>query len=730
MARSRPGRAASVRAGAAVDGPRGELPQASVGETLSTFVSVARPFWTDPQQSGEARWRLAGIVALSLGTTGARCCPRAIVFPLRSSRERLLPACSVGFNFLGRDFFNAISEKHEADFWRLLGTYVVVIAGAIPIFVLRDYFQSLLALKWRGWLTERYVGLYLSDRAFYRVAQEGAIDNPDQRLNSDVGAFTATALGFGMTLFTSAIDLASFSGILLGIYPPLFGVLLVYALGGTALSLKFGAPLVGLNFAQEAREADFRYALVRVRENAESIAFYAGEEAEKRLLMSRFADALNNLKGILLASRNLSFFTSAYRFLISFLPAAVVAPLFFRGEVEFGVINQSSSAFSHILGDVSLVVYQFEALAGFAATIQRVSQFEAALLPPPPGGEAGVGESEGVIVREPMRADDPDHLLLTVDALSLSPPSRGRAASAGGGCGNGNGLGAPLPPPPPLVAGLSFSLAAGQPLLLTGPSGVGKTSLLRALAGLWRGGEGTVRMRGLPQPLQEPPQHEQPPPSDATQPLGAQPPSPAMSGEAADAWDAPFFLPQRPYLPMGTLRQQLLYPRWAHGEPQHMEGAASGDARPPPDDAQMLAALSAVGLSQLALRGQSASPPPLPPSNGSSVAAAPPPLRGLDEPGIDWGLQLSLGEAQRLAFARLLLARPRLALLDEATSALDEAAEARCYEALADAGVTALSVGHRPSLRAFHRHALRLEGGGAWALEEARSGEERAVATV
>ncbi len=306
----------------------------------------------------------------------------------------------MGFNFLGRDFFNAISEKarrqrsaaqaplggdpclppsdapslcpqHPDDFYRLLFTYMAAIAGAIPVFVLRDYWQSLLALRWRRWLTGRYVDAYLADRTFYTIAAEGVIDNPDQRINADIGAFTATALSFVLTLFNSAVDLASFSGILFSIYTPLLGVLLVYALGGTAASVGLGQRLVGLNFAQEAREADFRYALVRLRENAESVAFYGGEAAEASLLRARFDAALANLQHILLASRNLSFFTSAYRYLIMFLPAAVVAPLYFRGEIEFGVINQSSSAFSHILSDVSLVVYQFEALAGFAAVRLR-----------------------------------------------------------------------------------------------------------------------------------------------------------------------------------------------------------------------------------------------------------------------------------------------------------------------------------------------------------------------
>ena len=215
----------------------------------------------DSDDRKDAWLRLAGVVAASVATTGI----------------------SVGFNYLGRDFFNAISTKQEDDFWRLLFTYFAAIAAALPVFVLRDYAQSLLGLKWREWTTKRYVGAYMADRNFYQIQAGGLVDNPDQRINSDIGAFTGTALAFGLTLFSSLIDLCSFSGILFTIYPPLFGVLIVYALGGTAVSVALGRPLVGLNFVQEAREADFRYALVRVRENAESVAFYGGQVSRNHI---------------------------------------------------------------------------------------------------------------------------------------------------------------------------------------------------------------------------------------------------------------------------------------------------------------------------------------------------------------------------------------------------------------------------------------------------------------
>ena len=337
---------------------------------------MATPFWVDESSAKGARLLLAGVVALTLGTT----------------------AISVGFNFLGRDFYNSIAEKQPDDFDRLLKSYVAAIAGAIPVFVMRDYYQSVLTLRWRAWMTERYVEKYLGDRNFYHIQTGGVIDNPDQRVVDDISSFTATTVGLAFTLLNAGVDLVSFSGILLGIYEPLVAVLFVYAAGGTLISAKLGQPLVGLNFQQEAREADFRYGLVRVRENAESVAFYGGEAAERGALVARLRAAVDNFGDLLVATRNVDFFTSCYRYLVTFLPAAVVAPLYFKGEIEFGVINQSSSAFSHILGDVSLVVYQIERLASFSAVTDRLGQMTEVLAAPAstmvaPPGEEDVDES-------------------------------------------------------------------------------------------------------------------------------------------------------------------------------------------------------------------------------------------------------------------------------------------------------------------------------------------------
>lgn len=545
---------------------------------------------------------------------------------------------SVLFNFLNRDFFNALSEKDAARFTGMLFKWLGALAAGIPVFVFRDYLQSRLALEWRQWLTDRLTADYLAHRSFYRLAATGAVDNPDQRIAADVGAFTDAFLGLALTLLSAAVDLVSFSGILASIYPPLFAALLIYSVGGTATSLWLGRPLIRLNFAQEAAEADLRYALVRVRENAESVAFYGGEAGEAAALRSRLAAAVANGLRLLSTSRNLAFFTSLYRYLIMILPAAVVAPLYFRGAIELGVIQQSSSAFNHVLSDVSLVVYQLESLAGFSAVVDRLGEFSEAV--------AAAKDARGGVVLT-QGGGERGAPLLSVDRVTLFPPGAATATTT-----------------LPLVSDLTFDVARGDSLLVMGPSGAGKTSILRAAAGLWSDGGGRITRVG--------------------------------GGDV-------FFVPQRPYVVLGSLRDQLLYPGWtsAPDGSDSTDGAArpTTSTRPPPTDAQMEAALRTVRLGVLLDRAD--------PSGRVQGT-------GLDAVA-DWAAILSLGEQQRLAFARVLLARPSLVLMDESTSALDVANEAAMYAALKEAGVSYVSVGHRPTLTRYHSRLLRLvpgEGGG------------------
>ncbi|KAI8557344.1 hypothetical protein RHMOL_Rhmol04G0003300 [Rhododendron molle] len=627
------------------------------------FWKVAAPYWSSDDKV-QARLQLAAVFALTLGTTGI----------------------SVGFSFLGRDFYNALANKDQEQFTKQLLYYLASFAGGIPFFVLRDYARETLSLRWRSWMTSYYIDRYLKNQTFYKIQSQSMIDNPDQRIVDDLSSFTETALSFSLTLFNAVVDLVSFSNILYGIYPPLFVVLLVYSLGGTAVSVFLGRGLVTLNFLQEKKEADFRFGLVRVRENAESIAFYGGEENEMQLLLLRFRSAFENLTQLLISSRNLEFFTNGYRYLIQVLPAAVVAPMYFSGKIEFGVINQSVSAFNHILGDFSLIVYQFQAISAFSAVIDRLGEFDDVLdsssskhLSDPLAeihlmycnvkSLTSSGQSNGSMLLENRQE------LLDIENLTLQTPSSNAT----------------------LIRDLSLKINEKDHLLVTGPSGSGKTSLLRAIAGLWNTGRGEIRF--YVKDTRDP----QSPLSPDVAPLDGSS-SHDIHGNLGRFGcrnsRGVFFLPQRPYMVLGTLRQQLLYPTWTEDLvsisdnnkpagvlPFLMPGLNSKDVclksqKPTTDD--LLQVLEDVRLGYVLSR-----------------------FNGLDSI-CEWSCVLSLGEQQRLAFARLLLSKPRLVLLDESTSALDEANEAHLYQKIEAAGITYISIGHRRTLYQYHKKSLHI----------------------
>lgn len=593
-------------------------PSTDLNVIASRLSQLALPYFKEGPQVKDARLKLAGVVVLTLGTTGV----------------------SVLFSFLGRDFFNALAAKDEAKFTEMLIKWLIALCLGIPVFVMRDYYQSKLALDWREWMTKYLMDDYFGKRRFYTLQASAMLDNPDQRIASDVSQFTNTTLSLTMTLLNSSVDLISFSGILFSIYPPLFIALLVYSIGGTVASISIGRPLIGLNFLQEAAEADFRYGLVRVRENAESIAFYGGEEKEGSLLWNRLQSVIQNYGNLLVASRRLSFFTSFYRFLIQILPAAVVAPLYFKGEIEFGVVNQSSSAFNHILTDISLVVFQFEALAGFSAVIDRLGELTEVF-------EQSSGENSEE-TETITRIENARQLprLLDIQMLDLCVPKDNTKV---------------------LVRGLDLHVEQGHSLLIMGPSGSGKTSLLRAIAGLWNTGKGTIRLYGTPVGREE------------------------GCGQT-------FFVPQRPYMVLGTLRDQILYPTWA-GSDQMVGGMITNGKRPLPTDLDIHKALKTVRLDSVLERID----------NDLDYLA-------------DWAAELSLGEQQRLAFARILLSTPDVVLMDESTSALDSTNERVLYTALKNAGITFVSVGHRPTLLEYHEKVLVLEGdsSGSWSMKESK----------
>jgi len=599
---------------AAVNGRKLGLKEA--GEELNKIWVMSLPFFREDKK---AKVMLAAVIGLTLANSGV----------------------SVAFSYIGRDFWNALSLKDQEQFWVMLQKFFAALLAGVPITVFYKYEREKLALYWREWMTNRVMDIYYAEQTYYALEAEREIDNPDQRIADDVRYFTKVSLEFLITILTSLVDLFSFSLILYKIYPQLFLAIIAYAGFGTALTAKLGSPLVTLNVDQLQKEADFRYSLIRLRENSESIAFYRGESVELNEIQRRLKSSLDNFMEILKTQRNLEFFTVAYRYLIQVLPGFVVAPLYFKGSIELGVVSQSFGAFNHILGDLSIIINQFEKLSHFVAGIERLDSFlnrmafdQGRYNPAQPTENAETSH----ILSKPIVDDMKKKYLrptlnfpgievnmkhsapLSIKNVTLATPGGSRV----------------------LVENLTFDLPKDGKLLVVGQSGAGKSSLLRAVAGLWGAGSGTI---------------ERPP------------------------LDQIFFLPQKPYCTLGTLRDQITYPHRKEGEPENEE---------------LLDLLVKVGLPNLAkLAGK-----------GDEV-------QGLNSVK-DWSAMLSLGEQQRLAFARLIYNEPKLGILDEATSALDLECERRMYELLVNIeGLSYLSVGHRPSLLQYHNMKLSLRSNGS-----------------
>ncbi|MFM7423788.1 MAG: ABC transporter ATP-binding protein/permease [Elainella sp.] len=504
---------------------------------------------------------------------------------------------NVLISYVGNFFTTALSERDAPTFWRFFFVYAGVFAVATPFVVFFSFVQDLLGLRWRDWMTQSFLGQYFHSRAYYEINFEDDIDNPDQRISEDIKSFTTTSLSFLLLLLGSVIDVISFTGILWSISQFLAVFLLGYAVFGTLVAAWFGKRLITLNFNQLKREADFRYGLVHVRDNAESIAFYQGEAQERNQLGRRFVEVLRNFRFLIGWQRNLLFFRTPYRYATFLLPSVILAPLYFAEQIKFGDISQAGFAFTQIFEAFALVVLQITQLSAFAAGVNRLGTFKDALdaqdQPPPP-------ELSAIETTEASQ--------LGLDQVSLATPKGQRT----------------------LLQDISLTLQPQQSLVIVGQSGVGKSSLLRAIAGLWNTGSGKITRPGLEEML---------------------------------------FLPQRPYMVLGSLRDQLLYPNLAKDTPEE----------------QLQAALNQANLADLPER-----------------------VGGFDIE-LDWADVLSLGEQQRLAFARLLLTQPRYAILDEATSALDLANERQLYDKLRELGTTYVSVGHRTTLLKYHDFVLELK---------------------
>lgn len=556
------------------------------GQFFRRTWAMITPYWRS-EEKGKAWLLLVAVIGLSLFSV----------------------AISVWINHWYKDFYNALEKKDTAAFWQLIGYFGAIAAVAILGAVYRLYLTQMLTIRWRAWLTEKHFARWLADKNYYQLEQGGYTDNPDQRISEDLNSFTTGTLSLGLGLLRNVVSLVSFSIILWGVSGSIdvFGVTipgymfwcaLLYAAVGSWLTHLIGRRLIGLSNQQQRFEADLRFSMVRVRENAESIALYNGEPNENQRLSERFSKVWHNFWDIMKVSKRLTFFTAGYSQIAIIFPFIVAAPRYFTGKIELGELMQINSAFGNVQDNFSWFISAYTELASWRATSDRLLSFQQAM-----------SENE----QRPAAID----------------------VSAQGERLVVQGLGMNLADGRHLLTDANMVVEPGQRVMLSGRSGSGKSTLLRAMGHLWPAGHGSIRL-------------------------------PAKRY---------LFLPQKPYLPIGTLKAALSYPQ--------DDGVYSAQ--------RYAQVLQTCRLPHLVDR--------------------------LDEPN-HWQRMLSPGEQQRLAFARALLYAPQWLYMDEATSAMDEEDEATLYQALIDElpGLSIVSVGHRSSLKRFHGRHVRIEGG--WLQEQ------------
>ena len=405
-------------------------------QTLRRLGRVVRMFSKSPV-GGKAKLLVAGLFGLMLCINGM----------------------NVANSFVGRYFMSAIEGRDSDGFVHYAWLYVAVFAGSTLVAVFFRFAEERLGLLWREWLTRRTVEFYIDQRIYLHLAESSSITNPDQRIAEDVKALTTTTLSLTLMILNASVTAISFSGVLWAISPKLFLVAVFYAVSGSAFTILLGRPLIRLNYRQADREADFRSELIRVRENAEGIALTGNEVRTRDRLMSGIDQFVKNFRRIISVNRNLNFFTSGYNYMIQLIPVLIVAPLFIRRGVEFGVIGQSTMAFATLLGAFSLIVTQFQAISAYASVIARLGELVEA-------SDKAALRNEASCIGCATVSDHFAYGELTLRAT-----------------GDEDRI---------LVKDLNVSFLPGKRVWVGGPNEAAKKALFRASAGLWDLGAGTI----------------------------------------------------------------------------------------------------------------------------------------------------------------------------------------------------------------------------------------------